>query len=376
MIDGETVESVKIATILAPLPEPVRFGNWVMRHREFALCAVRSTAGQIGYGICYTRDGPVAEIVRRVIAPRYVGEAVRPLELFRAAAASNNAILASGVGLRALSMVDIATWDLAAKMESQSIESYLGGEPRPLPATAIIGYPPTMSPEDIGQQVERLRQAGWNRFKQPIAATTELTMERLRAAREAAPDSWLGIDLNWVCRSVDDVVKLSRAFREFDLGWIEDVMPPGNASAIAEARRRSDVPIAMGDEQGGSYFPEALLAASAVDIQRVDATTDGGLSCLPGILTSCEESGIPFAPHMFPIVHSRVLGGLGYEDVPIEWAPPGTGVDQMTDAIIQPEVVGGYMQPLPETPGFGPTVSRSWLEEQQVTDPDHLREDI
>ena len=68
-----------------------------------------------------------------------------------------------------------------------------------MPATAIIGYPPTLTPDEVAKQVETLLEAGWRRFKQPIAATPDETRARLRAARAAmGPDCWLGMDCNWV----------------------------------------------------------------------------------------------------------------------------------------------------------------------------------
>src|SRR5439155_2138099 len=136
----------------------------------FALCRVRSEAGVEGFAFVYTRDGPIASIVRRNIAPMYVGQEYGdPSALHWQAAWSNNAILPNGIGLRALSLVDLAAWDLAARAAGKSIVAYLGGERRPMPVTAIIGYPPTLTADDVAGQVEELLEAGLRRFQQPIA---------------------------------------------------------------------------------------------------------------------------------------------------------------------------------------------------------------
>ncbi len=84
-----------------------------------------------------------------------------------------------GVGLRALSIVDLAAWDVAAKLADRSIAEFVGGAARPMPATAIIGYPPaTVDAQMIGRQVRELADAGWNRFKAPIAPTFESSAAR------------------------------------------------------------------------------------------------------------------------------------------------------------------------------------------------------
>src|SRR4051812_33711784 len=136
---ADLIESVSVVTVRSPLPMTIRFGQWVMTHREFALCRIRSEAGLEGFGFVYTRDGPLAAIVRRNIAPLVIGQPYEdPAALHWQAAWSNNAILASGIGLRALGLVDLATWDLAARARSQSISAYLGGERHSMPVTAII----------------------------------------------------------------------------------------------------------------------------------------------------------------------------------------------------------------------------------------------
>ncbi len=374
---ADTIASVGVVTVKAPLPVTISFGPWVMKHREFALCRLRTEAGLEGSAFVYTRDGPIAAIVRRNIAPMYVGQEYgNPSDLHWQAAWSNNAILASGIGLRALSLVDLAAWDLAARAAGQSITAYLGGERRPMPATAIIGYPPTLTPAEVEAQVGSLLEAGWRRFKQPIAATLEETRARLRAARGViGPDCWLGMDCNWVFKHAQDAIDFARSIEDLGLGWIEDVVPPGNARLVAEIRRGSPVPIAMGDEQGGSYHPESILAHDAVDVERIDVSTYGGISRLRDTIKEIEERGIPFAPHMFPHTHSQVFSALGHE-VPIEWGVPGSGVDQFSDALRQPVVNDGLMDPLPEELGVGTLYNAKWMADQIVEDEDGLLREL
>ena len=370
---ADLIESVKVVTVRAPLPQTISFGPWVMKHREFALCRLRTEQGHEGFGFVYTRDAPLAAVVRRNIAPLYVGQPFEdPPALHWQAAWSNNAILPAGIGLRALSLVDLAAWDLAARAAGKSITAYLGGERRPMPVTAIIGYPPSLTPAEVTQQVETYLEAGWRRFKQPIAATLEETRARLRAARSAmGPDCWLGMDCNWVFKSAADAIEFARSIEDVNLGWMEDVVPPGNARMVAEIRRAAPMPIAMGDEQGGSYHPESILAHDAVDVARIDLTTYGGLTRLNETLAQITAAGKPFAPHMFAHVHSQVFGALGHE-VPIEWGVPGSGVDQFADSLAQPVVRDGVMEPLPEEPGFGRLYNAAWIAEQIVEDDDGL----
>jgi L-alanine-DL-glutamate epimerase-like enolase superfamily enzyme len=283
-------------------------------------------------------------------------------------------VLASGIGHRAVSLVDVATWDLAAKLQGQTIEALLGGTPRAHPATAIVGYPPTMDLGELRAQVGGLIDEGWRRFKLPIAPTHAATLERLSIVRAFGDELWLGLDANWVFKQPADAIEYIRTLEPFGLGWVEDIMPPGHAQEIAAVRRAVRVPIGMGDEQGGAYHPEALLLADAVDVVRVDASTNGGVTGLRRVL---DELGTTrFTSHMFPHVHSRLFSALGVEGVPIEWGIAGNGVDQVSDTFSRPVVRDGEMAPLPQDPGFGMRIDPHWLRSMHPDDPDDLIGDL
>lgn len=370
-----TITRVEVATIRGQLPEPVVFGDWIMREREFATVRVTTDAGAEGWGFTLTRDGAVAEQIRRTIAPVYRGTRVDDrAKTFRTAWRRSLASHCGGIGLRALSIVDLAAWDAAARLADRPIAEFLGGAAAAMPATAIIGYPPArMGPEETGRQVAALRAAGWRRFKAPMAATRELSAARLRAARAAAPDAWLGLDGAWMFDEVDDAAAFARSIADVGLGWFEDIFPPGDAVQLAALRRAVDVPIAMGDEQGGAYYPQALLLAGAVDLVRIDLTCMGGITGARRVVDECLRAGVRFAPHMFAHVHSQVFAGWGFPDLPIEWGVPWTGVDPYADSLAQPEVDGdGRMKPLPAAPGFGPLINRDWARAQPHDDPDGL----
>lgn len=377
MTDRDRIRRVRIATILHTLDIPIEFGSWVMRHREFALVRIDAESGRSGFAYCLTRDGPLAAIVDRTIGPAYVGETVDdPDSLFHKALWSNNAVLAAGIGMRALSLVDLAAWDLAARTAGQSISAYLGGARPPMPVTAIVGYPPSISAEATVAQISDLWANGWRRFKLPIAPTEDGSIERLRAAREAFPGAWLGLDANFLHKSAASAITFGKRLDGLGLGWFEDIVPPGDAAMVAEIRAAISTPVAMGDEQGGSYHPQALLKFEAVDVNRVDATTNGGITRLRSIATAVRQAGNLVSPHMYPHIHSQVLGALGHTDSPIEWGIPGTGVHPMDDGLTQPVVRDGLMDPLPESPGFGHLVDAPWIARQGVTDPDGLLDDL
>lgn len=379
MSDKRVVEDVRCLNVRVALPTPIHFGTWEMTQREFAVIRVDDSAGGSGAAYCITRDGPVAEIVAELLRKSYVGLPVAtPADNYYAALHSFPGVVAAGIGMRALSVVDIAMWDLHARSLGKSIVALVGkGTPAvsQLPATAIVGYPPSIEPEAAASQAQDLLGQGWRRFKLPCAPTLEATVERLRAVRDVAPHAWLGLDMNMTMRTIPDVVRLDAMVRGLRLGWIEDLYSPGDAEQLAETRRMIETPIAVGDEQGGAYHPQALLSRRAVDVLRVDATTNGGITRFGHNLGAAHAAHTPVAPHMFPHVHARLLAAFGVR-APVEWGVPGTGVHPMDDALEQPTITDGDMQPLSEEPGLGRLINPIWIAGQETDDPSGLLNDL
>jgi L-alanine-DL-glutamate epimerase-like enolase superfamily enzyme len=377
-VSATRIAGVEVMTIQAQLPAPVIFGDWVMKTREFALVRVRAEGPRdapAGYAYTLTRDGAVAEQIRKTIAAIYVGTELDDREqTFTLAWRRSLASHAAGIGLRALSIVDLACWDLAARLADRSMADLLGGRTAPMPATAIIGYPPgTMGPEETGAQTAELYAAGWRRFKAPTGGSAERLAAPLRAPPPPAPDAWLGMDGAWVYDDVATAAAFANSIPDVGLGWFEDVFPPGDAGKLRALRERTSVPIAQGDEQGGLYYPEALIRAEAVDVVRVDLTCMGGITGARRVIDETIAAGLAFAPHMFPHVHSQVLAAWGFTEVPIEWGIPGTGVHPMDDPLPQPVLdAQGRMLPVPESPGFGHLVDADWARSQPHDDPDGI----
>jgi L-alanine-DL-glutamate epimerase-like enolase superfamily enzyme len=243
------VTDLRVATVEAELPAPVIFGDWVMSTREFVIVRITLDSGIEGWAFTLSRDGAVAEHIRKTLRDIYVGTFAKDLEsTFKVAQRRSLASHSAGVGLRALSLADLALWDARSKEARESISKFLNGVRSPMPATAIIGYPPaTMGSEEVFEQVKHLYSQGWRRFKAPVGINNRATAERLIAARKAAPDAWIGCDAAWIFNDVAGAVELLNMLDEVDLGWFEDVFPPGNAQVVADLRANTTIRIAMGE---------------------------------------------------------------------------------------------------------------------------------
>src|SRR4029079_10180501 len=158
MTSFSTIVDVSVATIQGQLPAPVIFGDWIMKQREFVVVRLRTASGHEGWAFTLTRDGAVPEQIRKTIVPVYLNTDIGDrAKTWRTAWRRSLASHCGGVGLRALSLVDLAAWDVAARMAERSIAELLGGAAEAMPPPAIIGYPPaSIGPKEIGAQVSEL----------------------------------------------------------------------------------------------------------------------------------------------------------------------------------------------------------------------------
>src|SRR4029077_4278466 len=120
MAASSTIVDVSVATIQGQLPAPVVFGDWIMKQREFAVVRLGTQSGHAGWAFTLTRDGVVAEPIRKMIRLVYIGtdDADRS-RTYRTAWRRSLASHCGGIGLRALSLVDLAAWDVAARLEGR-----------------------------------------------------------------------------------------------------------------------------------------------------------------------------------------------------------------------------------------------------------------
>ncbi len=337
-----------------------------MKHREFALCRVRHARGLEGFASSTRATDHSPPFVRRNIAPMYVGQTVRrpgraPLA---GSVEQQRDPRRAGIGLRALSLVDLAAWDLAARADGQSITAYLGGERRP----------------DAGDGDHRLsadpdpargRRARSKTYSRPAgAASSSRSPPRpRRRARGCGPhasamgaDCWLGHGLQLglqVSPRRDRVRTLDRGRRPRLDGGRRPARQraDGRRDPRAWRRVRSRWETSRGVPTTPSRSSPTTQSTSSASTSRPTAASR---ACARRSRRS-RNAAIQFAPHMFAHVHSQVFGALGH-DVPIEWGVPGSGVDQFADSLAPAaSFATAVMDPLPEEPGFGPLYNAAWI---------------
>jgi L-rhamnonate dehydratase len=334
------------------------------RFHEWLIVEIELEDGTIGIGNAALAPRVAAQIVNDYLAPLLVGRDSRAREsnwqlLFR----STVAFARGGVGMAALSAIDIALWDAQGKRLGVPVYELLGGLKHPtIPVYASQLYP-SDDLEALAIEARGYAEAGFGMVKQRLLCGPaegregmKRNVELVRTVRDAigdnvdlAVDVYMGWDLDYASRML-------RLLEPFGLRWLEEPLLPNDLNGYRTLRSKGIIPIAGGEHEATlSGFAE-LIASGAVDIAQPDVNRVGGVTVAQKICAVAEAAGIPVIPHAgqvhnYHLVASQPAAPMA-EFFPIN-ARPLVG-NEMTHLLFggEPVAVDGAIQ-LSESPGFG-----------------------
>jgi L-alanine-DL-glutamate epimerase-like enolase superfamily enzyme len=180
----------------------------------------------------------------------------------------------------------------------------------------------------------------------------------------------IGVDANqgWRVALVDDAplwtleraTDFARACADLDVRWIEEPLDMYAYEEQAALRRRSQVPIAGGELNGGWHDFRVMLEKGSFDIYQPDATMGGGLGDAVRVRDFCREQGLGFTPHTWTnglgfLINLHVYAA-GPQDYPIEYPyEPPSWIPQARDGLLtEPiEIDTDGTVAVPNSPGLG-----------------------
>ena len=124
------ISEVSVCVARVPLDVVTSFATRTVTARDYCLVRVRSDTGQAGIGFCYvgSAGGRIAQmVVAELLAPKLIGQnSLRVEGLWQELYAESLLHGRAGTGMRALSIVDTALWDLNARTAGLPLYAYLG----------------------------------------------------------------------------------------------------------------------------------------------------------------------------------------------------------------------------------------------------------
>jgi L-alanine-DL-glutamate epimerase-like enolase superfamily enzyme len=301
------ITRLEVATYRIPTEEEESDGTLTWDHTEVVVVHVHA-GGETGLGWSYASKA-AGEFVAGILREAVVGRSA--LEIEGIWQEMNHRLRNAGrvgAGMMAISAVDVALWDLKAKLLGRSVVDLLG---RVREAVEIYGsggftsYTEKMLREQLGGWA----QAGIGRVKMKVGRDAAADIERVRAAREAiGPHVKLFVDANGGYTRKQALAMGRQFAEEYGVSWFEEPRPSDDLAGLRLLRDRgpAGMDIAAGEYGDTTLYFRRMLEAEAVDCLQADATRCGGYTGFLKVGALCEAFEMPLSAHCAPQLHAHV----------------------------------------------------------------------
>lgn len=309
----------------------------------------------------------VREYINREAAPVMQGmDAMRPEEIRNRVFWATARKYFHGAWNCAMSLIDIALWDVRGKALGQPIWKLLGGAHAQVPAYITFGLPrysidelievARMLIKDGQRSLKMVVAKGTNPYDEILGEPTDADIlqdaKRVVALREAVgPDIELMMDANKGA-TYAQALKLAKLCEPCNLAWFEDPVLQGDPRLMAKLRTQTTIPIAAGSTATSDLmFIREYLLREAVDYLQPNVRDIGGFTQAVKAAAMAQAFNVPLAmggnyPHMNMHLHGGVPNGGRVEFHWQGWKC----VEQLFDNA--PGPVNGMLT-LPTAPGLG-----------------------
>ncbi len=364
--DGAAIVSVETYALAVPLKSPIADSTAALTHWTVPVVEIRTRDGRVGTGISgvHTGSGLLCTVIDDYYAAALLGASSEDVigTWNRLYWLPTHWIGRAGVVHMALSMVDIALWDLAAQRAGVPLWRLLGGTPDPIEAYNTDAGWLNRTENELVHDLSSLLDQGWKRVKVKVGKPDPLEdISRVRAVRRAVGDgTTLMCDANqrWDLATAN---RMMPVLEEVAMDWVEEPLHADDLEGHATLQRATRLDIAAGESIYSYQQFASFIAGDALRVVQVDVTRVGGVTEWLQVAAHAAARGLRVAPHAGDMmqVHQHVVGtGLAQSPPLIEFIP------WTQDAYVERSIVrDGYLQ-RPQAPGAStavdPEARRNW----------------
>lgn len=350
-ISRPTIEATNISVYTIPTDAPEADGTLSWNSTTMVLAEI-SGGGMTGLGYTYGHQA-IATMARyladRCLAGQAVFDIPRLHHNMRKQVRNDGS---QGIAAMAISALDIALWDLKAKLLHCPVIDLIGNAQTSVAAYGSGGFT-SYSNAQLAKQFSGWVKDGFTRVKMKIGSEPASDPDRVRAARKAIGiDVALYVDANGAY-STKQAVDLAHRFAEFNVSWFEEPVSSDNLTGLRDVR--SAIPHAM-EVAAGEYGYDVLyfrrmLESRAVDVLQLDATRCMGFTGFLNAAAVAAGFQIPLSAHCAPTLHMHVACAIpGFRHV--EYFHDHVRIEnKLFDGFIAAK--NGALQPDRSRPGLG-----------------------
>ncbi len=309
--------------------------------------------GSRGLGYSYAA-GAAAEVVREMLAGAVRGsDALSPPGAWQRAKRAVRNIGYAGVAAGAISALDVALWDLKAKLLGLPLSTLLGRVRDGVRAYGSGGFT-SYDDRRLREQLGGWAEQGLTAVKMKVGSEPGRDPARVRAAREAiGPGVELFVDANGAYERKQALALAERFVADAGVSWFEEPVSSDDLQGLRLLRDRAPAPIeiAAGEYGYELHYFRRMLDAGAVDVLQADVTRCGGITGMRGVAALCEARSMALSAHTSPSIHAHV--GCALEPlVHVEYFHDHARIEQMLfEGAPLPQA--GELRPDLSMPGLG-----------------------
>ncbi len=347
----EIITHLSVKTFKIPCEQEESDGTLKWNSTTMVLVLLQAR-GKTGLGYTYADSSTGAFIINN-LSSLVLGENPMKIEKIHGSIHRNirnegNA----GIAFMALSAVDIALWDLKARILNLPLSYLLGMAKRKVQIYGSGGFT-SYNDKELANQLSGWAKQGISHVKMKIGRDPEKDLHRIRVAREAIGNkNSLFVDANGAF-TVRQALDMADKFDKFGIQWYEEPVSSANLKGLAFIRNNgpSGISIAAGEYGYGLSYFRHMLESQAVDVLQADATRCGGITGFMKAGHLSEAFNIPFSFHCAPSVHLHAALSLPYFWIG-EYFHDHVRIERMLfDGVQQP--VEGYLSPELSLTGHG-----------------------
>ncbi len=354
---GTEVRRLDVAAYVVPTDRPEADGT--LEWDATTIVVVEATAGGCS-GIGYTyADVAAARLIESALSEVVVGiDAMAVPAAWEAMVRRIRNLGRPGICSAAVAAIDIALWDLKARLLELPLSALLGPVRDGVPVYGSGGFT-SYGVSELQAQLAEWVAGGIDSVKMKVGAAPHDDPTRVVAAREAiGAGSELMVDANGAYTR-KQALALAEAFAESGVTWFEEPVSSDDLEGLRMLRDRAPAGMAIAAGEYGYDLPyfRRMLEAGSVDVLQADGTRCAGITELLRVSALCQARSLPLSTHTAPALH--VHAGVALAPViHLEYFHDHVRLEHMLfDGVPEPE--GGILSPDTTRPGLGLDLRRA-----------------
>ena len=274
------------------------------RFHQWLTCEVETDDGTIGIGNAALAPTVVKKAIDDWYAQMVIGE--DPFDyayIWDKMYRRSHAWGRKGIGMTAMSAIDLAIWDLMGKLTNKPVFKLLGGRTKekiPVYYSKLYAGPI----EQMQTEAEEAKNNGYQGFKTRFGYGPKDGMKGMREnlKRVEAMREVFGYDVDLMLEcymgwNLDYAKRMLPKLEKYEPRWLEEPVIADDINGYAELNAMGSIHISGGEHEFSVMGCQQLMEKKAVSVLQYDTNRVGGITAAQKINAIAEAYQIPVIPH-------------------------------------------------------------------------------